>query len=91
MRMPTSQVQIQKLKKDYPDLRNDLVETYFYSILWVFPNFLQRELSDLHVKLYNNAITKITLTLAIEQIPRKHVQYLAHLAEQVDIHLAGLP
>ena len=72
-------------------LRNDLVETYFYSILWVFPNFRQRELSDLHVKLYNLAITKLTLTLTIEQILLKHVQYLAHLAKHVNIHLAGLP
>ena len=31
----------------------------------------------------------LTLTLAIEQIPLKHVKYLAHLAKHVDI--AGLP
>ena len=80
-----------ELKENYSDLLNDLVETYSYSILWVFSNFRQRELSDLHAKLYNLAITKITLTIAIEQVPRKYVQYLAHLAKHIDIHLAGLP
>ena len=41
------------LKADYPDLRNDLVETYFYSIPWFVFYFRHRELSDLYVKLYN--------------------------------------
>ena len=61
----------------------------FYSILLFVFYLRHRELSDLFVKLYNQAITTLTLTLAIEQIPLKHVQYLAHLAKHVDIHVAG--
>ena len=62
-----------------------------YSIFWFVFYFRHRELVDLYVQLYNYAITKLTLTLAFEQIPLKHVQYLAHLAKHVDIHVAGLP
>ena len=57
----------------------------FYSILWFVFYFRHRESSDLAV------ITQLTLTQAIEQIPQKHVQYLAHLAKHVDIQEAGIP
>ena len=75
------------LKEDYADLRNDLVETYFLLNSLVC---FQLPASDLYLKLYNYAITELTLTLAIEQIPLKHVQYLTHLAKHVDIHVAAL-
>ena len=41
-----------KLKEEYPDLRNDLVETYFLLQFLVFLDLRHRELSDLHVELH---------------------------------------
>ena len=80
------------LKEDYGDLRNDLVETYYLLNSLGFSQLpASRFVFDLHVKLYNWAISKLTETLAIEQIPLKHVQYLAHLAKHVEIHVAALP
>ena len=62
----------------------------FYSILWFVVYFRHRELVHLYVKLDDWAIKKLTLTLAFEQIPLKHEQYLAHLAKHIDIYVAAL-